>query len=193
VISQATTTPAPVPPADCPPETRAAVAGLAVLASAAWPESAADDAPPALAGFIVSSFSPIAAEAARRCLGRRVPLPPAEATAVIVASALGDVTSAVHVASAVDSGARVWPLMFYQSVPNAVAGRVAATAHLTGPVVCVGDIESALEVAALLIEDGDADEALVVEVVLAGADGPADRARAVLVAAGLRDGEGASP
>lgn len=188
--ARAAVTTIPALPAEPTPATRAAASGLAVLASATWPESAADHTPPPLTGFIVSSFGPIAAEAAHRCLGRRVPLPPAGVTAVIVASALGDLTSAAHVAAAVDSGERVWPLMFYQSVPNAVAGRVAATAHLTGPVVCVGDTGSALEVAALLIEDGDADEALVVEVVLAHADDPADRAAAVLVAGGPPGREG---
>jgi hypothetical protein len=66
-------------------------------------------------------------------------------------------------------------------VPNAVAGHVAARRQLTGPIVSVGDAEAGIEVAALLLEDGDADEALVTEVDLAPADGAGERGAAVLV------------
>lgn len=146
---------------------RAGAAGLRVLAAGAWPESAADRVPPPIAGFVVSSFSPLAAETARRCLERR---PGSEAaadpvvTAVVVVSALGDLAGAVHVAETTDGGGRPGPLLFFQAVPNAVAGHVAALWRLTGPVVCVGDTDSGLDVAALLIEDGDADEALLIRV-----------------------------
>ncbi|NUR58742.1 MAG: hypothetical protein HOV87_08655 [Catenulispora sp.] len=135
-----------------------------MVAEARWPESDHDQTPPPLPGFIVSSFSPIAAEAAARCLSRRATATDAASprtTAVIIASARGDLHSAAHVAHAVDTGAPLGPLLFFQSVPNAVAGHIAARWHLTGPVVCVADRASALEAAALLIEDGDADEALV--------------------------------
>src|SRR5258708_1895073 len=91
----------------------ARAAGPAVIAASAWPESEADEAAPALAGFIVSSFSPIAAEVAQRCLRRRAGARDAytgaeslreetayePATAVIMVSALGDVASAVRVAA----------------------------------------------------------------------------------------------
>jgi len=95
-------------------------------------------------------------------------------------TALGDVTSATRVAAAVDSGARVSPLMFFQSVPNAVAGYLAARWHLTGPVACVSGTSAGLDMAALLIDDADADEALVVRVDLA-VTGGGDRAAAILV------------
>jgi len=168
--------------------------GLAALAEATWPESEVDAAAPALAGFVVSSFSPIVAEVARRCLRRR-PLPvegadqsgnaeiTAATTAVIVVSPMGDLTSAVHVAAAVDAGSRVSPLLFFQSVPNAVAGYVATRAQLTGPVVCVADLEAGLDIAALLIEDGDADEALLLRIELAYTGDTQDRADAVLLTA----------
>ena len=94
---------------------------------------------------------------------------------------LGDVTSAIRVAAAVDAGGRVSPLLFFQSVPNAVAGYLAVRWHLTGPVVCVSGIRAGLDVAALLIEDADADEALVVCVDLAVTNGDRDRAAAILV------------
>lgn len=153
-------------------------AGLVTLASAAWPESTVDSEPPMVAGFVVSTFSPLVAEVAQRCLTRA---PESTAvTAVVLVSALGDVVSAVHVAEAVDAGTRVLPLMFFQSVPNAVAGYVAARWQLTGPVVCVGDTAGGIEVARTLIADGDADRALVVLVEQAGTD----VAAAVLVGAG---------
>jgi len=156
-------------------------AGLVTLASAGWPESAEDVAPPELAGFIVSTFSPLVAEVARRCLERA---PEGSATtAVVLASALGDLASAVHVAGAVDAGTRVGPLMFFQSVPNAVAGYVAARSRLTGPVVCVADGTDAVAVARTLILDADADRALVVLVEQAYHDTGSDVAAAVLVAA----------
>jgi 3-oxoacyl-(acyl-carrier-protein) synthase len=91
------------------------------------------------------------------------------------------VTSAVHVAHAVDSGGRVGPLLFFQSVPNAVAGYIAARWGLTGPVVCVASAEAGMDVAAALIEDGDAEEALVVLAEQAGTAGERDSASAVLV------------
>jgi hypothetical protein len=145
-------------------------AGLAVLARSSWP--AADQDPlPGLPGFILSSFSPLAAELAERCLGRYFGSPPAdpgraEQTAIVLASTSGDIGTAVAVAQAVDQGRSVPPLLFYQSNANAVAGYVAARWGLAGPVVCTipasGGLADALEVASLLIEGGDAAAALVI-------------------------------
>jgi len=122
--------------------------GLAVLAESAWPETAADVTAPSPAGFVFSSFSPVAAEVAKRCLERRAAARSAAAvttgvttgaiTGVIVASSLGDLAGAQHVARAVDTGGRVGPLLFFQCVPNAVAGYAAARWQLTGPVACLG-------------------------------------------------------
>jgi 3-oxoacyl-(acyl-carrier-protein) synthase len=85
---------------------------------------------------------------------------------VVIVSASGDVGTATAVAEAVDRDGRVAPLLFFQAVPNSVAGHVAARWGLRGPVVClapVGDpMREALDAAALLIDDGDADEALIV-------------------------------
>ena len=75
--------------------------------------------------------------------------------------------------------------MFFQAVPNAVAGHVAARWGLDGPVVCVGDADAGVDVAGVLIEDGDADQVLVVRV----EQGP-DRAEAVLLAGGPDREEG---
>lgn len=159
----------------------AAAVGLKVGPSASWPETDADDEIAALAGFVESNFSPLLAEVAGRVLRRRdQPQAPGKVTAVVMITALGDVTSATRVAAAVDSGGRVLPLMFFQSVPNAVAGYLAARWHLTGPVVCVSGTSAGLDVAALLIADADADEALVVRVDLS-VTGDGDRAAAILV------------
>ncbi len=169
---------------------------LAVLSRAAWPEPGDDGAPPPLPGFVHSSFSPLVAAVAERCLAREhrsAPADPArgERTATVLVSRYGDVTSAVLLAEAVDAGTRVAPLLFYQAVPNAVAGYLTARWGLTGPVVCVSPVGDAmaegLAVARGLIEDGDADEALIVvaeQCSETGADGVHsghDEAAAVLV------------
>lgn len=170
---------------------RAARTGLDVIAAAGWPE-AGDTEPPRLAGFVHSDFNPIVAAVAGRCLARlresaspaaghapgRIPAqipaqrdgrddpPPADGepvTAVVLVSDLGDADSAAHVAAAVDAGARIGPLFFFQSVPNAVLGHVAARWALTGPVSCVCDAASGLDVARGLLADGDADRVLLIE------------------------------
>jgi hypothetical protein len=160
----------------------AAAVGLMVSSSASWPETDADVEVAPLAGFIESTFSPLVAEVAGRVLrGRDQPRAPGTVTAIVIVTALGDVTSAARVAAAVDAGGRVPPLLFFQSVPNAVAGYLAARWQLTGPVVCVSGTSAGLGVAALLIGDADADEALVVRADLAVTGSGRDRAAAVLV------------
>lgn len=164
--------------------------GLTVLARA---DRTADDAPPApVPGFIVSSFPALAADVADRCLALRhgtAPAPPEAGarTALLLVSTGGDRGTARAVAGLVDAGERVSPLLFFQSVPNSIAGRITSRWGLTGPVVCTspaGDPqEDAAEVAALLVEDGEADEVLVVLVEQAAEDGGADRAAAVLLGA----------
>jgi beta-ketoacyl synthase-like protein len=177
------TSPASVaPPSLAALHAAAAAAGLTVCASASWPEMGTDGEVPALAGFIESNFSPLLAEVAARALRSRAqPQGAGNVTAIVMVTALGDVTSAVRVAAAVDAGKRVSPLMFFQSVPTAVAGYLAARWKLTGPVVCVSGTRAGLDVAALLIDDADADDVLVVCVDLAVADGDQDAAAAILV------------
>ena len=145
-------------------------AELTVLSQAAWPEPD-DREPPTIPGFILSSFNPLVAEVADRCLRRYYGEPPltpelGAAVAMIIVSASGDAVSADHVARTVDAGSRVGPLFFFQSVPNAIAGQVAARWGLGGPVVCLcptGEPRAdGLAQAAALIEDGDASAALVV-------------------------------
>jgi hypothetical protein len=160
----------------------ATAAGLGVASAASWPEATADVEVPPLAGFIESAFSPLLAEVAARALRRRPePTQPGAVTAIVMVTALGDTTSATSVAAAVDAGRRVSPLLFFQSVPNAIAGYLAARWDLTGPVVCVSGMSAGLSIAALLIDDADADEALVVSIDLAVAGDGRGRGAALLV------------
>lgn len=163
-------------------EAAAKAAGLTVTAAAQWPETAEDTQPAPLPGFIDSPFHPLAAEVARRVLERRPEADAEGVTALVVVTSYGDRVGAARVAEAVATGARVAPLMFFQSVPNAVAGHIAERRGLTGPVVCVSAPAAGTETAALLIEDGDADDVLVLwlEVAAAPGDDP-DRAAAVTV------------
>jgi hypothetical protein len=178
--------------------------GLLILSRAQWPESESDSLPP-IPGFILSSFNPLVIETAERCLSRYYgPAPVAQTaraarTAVVLASAGGDRGTARELASAVESAQRVPALLFFQSNPNAVLGYVAARWGLGGPVVCVGPqrgteyqgpdqwldpaggLAGALAEAALVIGDGDADEALVIVAEQGGRPGESDGAVAVLV------------
>jgi hypothetical protein len=146
-----------------------------ILARGGWPEPGDTELPP-LAGFTASSFSPLVAVAAERCLrthlGPDRPVPPAPTrTALLLASSSGDRATARAIDTAAASGGRVPPLLFFQSNPNAVLGHLAARWQLTGPVVAVapttpavpGELPvDALELAALLLADGDADQVLVI-------------------------------
>lgn len=155
-----------------------------------WPQSGDDVAagPPSLPGFVASSFSPLVAVVADRCLRLVYGEPPVkQRTAIVLVSRSGDRASAEHVREAVADGKRVGPLYFFQSVPNSVAGLVAARWGLEGPVVCLSPTTEAkrtgLEQAALLIADGDADQVLVVLVEQAAGG---DTATAMLVSGGDR-------
>lgn len=166
---------------------------LTVVSEARWPDAepgAADREVPQVPGFVLSSFNPLVAEVAERCLRERYGEPPVptdagRSMATVLVSASGDLASARHVADTVDAGGRVGPLFFFQSVPNCIVGHVAARWGLGGPVVClcpVGDpMADGLAQAALLIEDGDATTALVVLVEQSGAHGERATAAAVLV------------
>lgn len=141
-----------------------------ILGAASWPQAPGDQLP-AIAGFVTSSFSPLVAELAERCLRGYFGAPPADPalgsrTAILVASASGDIATAAAIAAAVDAGRRVPPLLFFQSNPNAVIGYVAARWGLAGPVVATMPPADALadahRSALLLMADGDADAVLVI-------------------------------
>ncbi|MDQ3401877.1 MAG: beta-ketoacyl synthase chain length factor [Actinomycetota bacterium] len=164
--------------------------GTTVRAHVRWSD-AAGEAPPALPGFMVSSFSPLAAEIAERCLREvygQAPVTPAvgERIAIILVSVGGDVQTGSAVARSVEAGKRVAPLLFFQSVPNAVVGYVTKRWGLLGPVVCTSPIADpmadALAVAELLFADDAADQALLLLMEQGLEPGRTDTAEAVLVA-----------
>lgn len=171
-------------------------AGPPVLTEAAWPEPG-DDAPPPVPGFVHSDFSPLVAAVAERCLSRAYgqrPAPDGGRTAVVLVTTDGDRASAAYVHKTVAAGGRPGPLFFFQSVPNSVAGHVAARWGLGGPVVCLaptGDPrQDGTAEADLLLHDGDADTVLLILIAQAPDDGGAqdpDRARAVAVLLGGGD------
>ncbi|MET9402993.1 hypothetical protein [Kitasatospora sp. NPDC002965] len=165
---------------------------LRILAEAVWPdpEAGTPEQLPPLPGFSASSFNPLVAETADRCLRARHGAAPAPGrTALLLASTGGDRATARAIDEAAASERRMPPLLFFQSNPNAVLGHIAARWGLTGPVVAISPEESppgrvpqdALDLAELLLADGDAEQVLVIAA--EQADGPreSDRAVALLV------------
>jgi hypothetical protein len=151
-------------------------AGLTLLAQAHWPEQA-DVHLPAIPGFVESSFSPLIAVVADRCLSEhraaaaaggtaRWQESDADATAIVLVTTHGDVGTAAAVAAAVDTGRRVPALLFFQSVPNSVLGHIAARWGLLGPIVCVcpgaDPFVEAWSIVEPILAVGDAARALVI-------------------------------
>jgi len=163
--------------------------GLVILAESRWP-APGDAAPPRIPGFVVSSFGPLVAAVAERCLRIRYGAPPSDPargdrTAIVIVSAHGDVATAATITADVDAGRRIVPLLFFQSVPNSAAGHIAARWGLCGPVVCVSPAADPAgegrAVARLLIDDGDADEVLIILAEQAAQPGHRDQATAFLL------------
>lgn len=161
-------------------------------ARACWPEGG-DVAGGAagVPGFVHSDFAPVVVAVAERCLRRgygSAGVPAGVRTGIVLVSASGDLASAQHVRETVEAGGRVGPLFFFQSVPNSVAGHIAARWDLRGPVVCLsptGDPYSdGVAEADLLRDDGDADEVLLILIEQAP-DRPTE-AVAVLLGGGAR-------
>jgi 3-oxoacyl-(acyl-carrier-protein) synthase len=174
---------------------------LTVLSRAALP-AAGEPEPPQLPGFVGSPFSPLVAAAADRCLRPVHGEPPldrasGERTALVLASVAGDLTAARAIAHTVDTGQRMSPLLFLQSVETAVLGHVGAAWGIAGPVVCVSPVgdagADALALAADLIRDGDADTVLVLVVELVPPATDHYRATATLVAGPGPDQKGSQP
>jgi 3-oxoacyl-(acyl-carrier-protein) synthase len=153
-----------------------------IIARADWPVA---EQPPAQPGFIHSDFSPLATAAADRVLpGLASTEDVGPDTAVILVSRYGDVPTNTAIARAVDEDRAVAPLLFFQSVPNAVAGHIAKRRQLTGPVYCLAADDEpereAIEQAELLFASGAARNALLL-IVESAAAGEA-RATALIVA-----------
>jgi Beta-ketoacyl synthase, N-terminal domain len=142
-----------------------------VVRHQAWWWVAEDGAPPPVPGFVHSSFNPLVAAVADRCLSEHYAKPPEppsdrQRTGLVLVSRGGDRVSAEHVRQAVADGRRLGPLFFFQSVPNSIAGYLTARWGLGGPVVCLSPagspVADGMAEAAVLISDGDADEVLLV-------------------------------
>lgn len=161
-------------------------------ARASWPEG--EDVVGSAAGvpgFVHSDFAPVVVAVAERCLRRGygpAGVPAGVRTGIVLVSASGDLASARHVRATVEAGGRIGPLFFFQSVPNSVAGHLAARWDLRGPVVCLsptGDpYADGVAEADLLRDDGDADEVLLILIEQAP-DTPTE-AVAVLLGGGAR-------
>lgn len=158
-------------------------------ARALWPEG--DGAVARVPGFVHSDFAPVVVTVAERCLRRGYGpegVPAGVRTGIVLVSASGDLASAQHVRATVETGGRIGPLFFFQSVPNSVAGHLAARWGLRGPVVCLsptGDpYTDGVAEADLLRDDGDADEVLLILIEQAP-DRPTE-AVAVLLGGGAR-------
>jgi hypothetical protein len=156
----------------------------------AWWWVAEDGPPPLLPGFVQSSFNPLVAAVADRCLTEHYAKPPEppgdrQRTGLVLASRGGDRVSAEHVRQSVAAGNRLGPLFFFQSVPNSILGHVAARWGLGGPVVCISPVGSAvaegIAEAAGLLSDGDADEVLLIVAEQAEGDSGTDCAHALLL------------
>lgn len=146
------------------PEYAAAIGpwGFGVRALAAWLSAPRDeDMPqqvPALAnvpGFIESPFLNLTYATQAECLksvaspGGRMP------AGIVLASVLGDTVTADKASVAVAAGGVPMPLLFYQSVPSAVLGRITADMPLDGPLICLSGgvtlFEDALETAGAML------------------------------------------
>ncbi len=121
-------------------------------------------------GFIASRFNPLVYTAVSQCLDAAGADVDGARTGVVLASVLGDTTTA-DVASRNLAAGRVHnPLLFYQSVQTSVLGYLGRERGIRGPLVCVSAGEDAAErsaeLAELMLESGDADAALVLYVEL---------------------------
>jgi hypothetical protein len=184
------------------------VRSLRVVARAQWPEEGDTGAPPAVPGFVLSTFNPLVVEVAERCLRQVFSSPPiaderrASRISILLASRGGDRTTARALAEAVSRGERVPPLLFFQSNPNAVLGHVAARWGLAGPVISLSPLVAArsagpAEAFEEVLDEGVLDEGVLEEAVAAVAAligepaGDVDEALVIAVEQGARaDGAG---
>jgi hypothetical protein len=136
---------------------------------------------PPLPGFVESVFSPLAFEVSRRCLSACPVDGPR--TAVVLASLMGDTTTADLASRRLVAGRVHNPLLFMQATANSVLGYLSREFGITGQQLSLstlGDpLAESLAVADVLLDEPDLDRVLVVGVELAGGD------RVAAVRAGL--------
>jgi hypothetical protein len=123
-----------------------------------------------LPGFVESVFSPLVFEACRRCLDAH-PVDGAR-TAVVLASLMGDTTTADLASQRLVAGRVHNPLLFMQATANSVLGYLGREFRLTGQQLSLSTLDDplaeSLAVADVLLDEPDLDQVLVVGVELAG-------------------------
>ncbi len=150
-------------------------APLGILASATATHGTGrdDDIPlPRLPGFVESAFSPLAYEVSRQCLTER----PGDGarTAVVLASLMGDTTTADLASRRMVSGRVHNPLLFMQATANSVLGHISREFGITGQMLSLSILDDPaaelLAMADLLLEDPELDRVLVLGVELGGGE-----------------------
>lgn len=125
---------------------------------------------PALPGFVESTFSPLAYEASRRCLSA-CPGDGAR-TAVVLASLMGDTTTADLASQRLIAGRVHNPLLFMQATANSVLGYLSREFEITGQQLSLSTLDDplteSLAMADVFLDEPDVDRVLLVAVELAG-------------------------
>ncbi|MGI5195107.1 hypothetical protein ACQEVY_15945 [Streptomyces sp. CA-288835] len=127
---------------------------------------------PRLPGFVESAFSPLAFDVSRQCLTER----PGDGarTAVVLATLMGDTTTADLASQRMVSGRVHNPLLFMQATANAVLGYTSQEFGITGQTFSLSTLDDPvaelLAMADLLLEDPELDRVLVLGVELGGSE-----------------------
>jgi 3-oxoacyl-(acyl-carrier-protein) synthase len=130
------------------------------------------EAPP-VPGFIESQFSPLVKAVVDACVTEAGGVP-GERTGILLVTTFGDSTTTDTASRRQLAGQVHNPLLFYQSVPTSILGHVTREHRITGPICCISVLDSpisqALEMAAMMIADGDIEQVLLIAVELAATE-----------------------
>ena len=134
----------------------------------------ADASAPPVSGFVESTFSPLVYDAIRQCLAESPGEGDGARTALVLASTLGDAGTLDLGSRRLVAGKVSNPLLFMQSTPNAILGRLSIDFAISGPLVALsplGDLAAdLLDTAEVLLADGEVDRVVLVGVELAGTE-----------------------
>jgi hypothetical protein len=132
----------------------------------------ADASAPPVSGFVESAFSPLVYDAIRQCLAEA----PGEwaRTALVRASTMGDAGTHDLGSRRLVAGKVSNPLLFMQSTPNAILGRLSIDFAISGPLIALSPLRDLaadlLDTADVLLADGAVDRVVLVGVELAGTE-----------------------
>jgi hypothetical protein len=134
----------------------------------------ADASAPPVSGFVESTFSPLVYDAIRQCLAESPGAGEGARTALVLASTMGDAGTLDLGSQRLVAGKVSNPLLFMQSTPNAILGRLSIDFAISGPLVALsplGDLAAdLLDTADVLLADGEVDRVVLVGVELAGTE-----------------------